>query len=141
MNLIATVSDEGEVHHMAYREAMTGALFIGFLERLLGETRGKLFLIVNRLRAHDTKQVRAWVADHDDRIELFHLPRRAPERNPEEYLNNNLKGAIGATGLPESRDHLRSRIERFMDWLGEVPEHVRGYFQHPSVQYATISNI
>ena len=136
MNLIATVSDDGKVHYMTYRETMTGRLFISFLERLLEETRGKLFLIVDRLKAHETQEVQAWVAGHHDRIELFYLPRHAPELNPDEYLNNDLKGSIGAAGLPESRDQLRSRIERFMSRLCNIPEHVCSYFQHPCVQYA-----
>jgi transposase len=136
MNLIATVSNEGEVHYMTYRETMTGTLFIRFLERLLKEMRGKLFLIVDRLKAHETKEVQAWVAGHHDRIELFYLPRRAPELNPDEYLNNDLKGSIGAEGLPDSRDQLRSRIERFMSRVCDIPEYARSYFQHPCVQYA-----
>ena len=139
MNLIATVSDDGKVHYMTYRETMTGGLFISFLERLLEETRGKLFLIVDRLKAHETPEVQAWVAGHHDRIELFYLPRRAPELNPDEYLNNDLKGSIGAAGLPESRDQLRSRIEWFMSRLCNIPEHVCSYFQHPCT--TTVENL
>jgi hypothetical protein len=67
---------------------------------------------------------------------LFWLPKYAPERNAEEYLNNDLKGAIGAEGLPESQGELRSRIEWFMGKLLQLPEHVRSYFRHPCVQYA-----
>lgn len=51
-------------------------------------------------------------------------------------LNNDLKGAIGAEGLPESQGELRSRIEWFMSKLLQLPERVRSYFQHPYVQYA-----
>ena len=93
---------------------MTAALFITFLERLLSETTRKVFLIVDRLKAHDAKKVQAWTADHRDRIELFFLPRYAPERNPDEYLNNDLKGGINATGLPDGNEELRSRILGFM---------------------------
>ena len=99
MNLISTISNEGSVHFMTYKETMTAALFITFLERLLGETTRKVFLIVDRLKAHEAKKVEAWTADHRDRIELFFLPRYAPERNPDEYLNNDLKGGINATSL------------------------------------------
>ena len=60
----------------------------------------KIFLIVDRLRAHEAKKVEAWAAEHRDRIELFFLPRYAPERNADEYLNNDMKGSINATGLP-----------------------------------------
>jgi transposase len=136
MNLISTISNEGSVHFMTYKETMTAALFITFLERMLGETTRKVFLIVDRLRAHEAKTVAAWAAEHQDRIELFFLPRYAPERNADEYLNHDLKGAINATGLPGSKEVLRSRIQGFMIKLRHLPEHIRQYFQHPCVTYA-----
>ena len=37
---------------MTYKETMTAALFITFLERMLSETTRKIFLIVDRLRVH-----------------------------------------------------------------------------------------
>ena len=109
MNLISTISNEGSVHFMTYKETMTAALFITFLERMLSETTRKIFLIVDRLRAHEAKKVEAWAAEHRDRIELFFLPRYAPERNADEYLNNDMKGSINATGLPGSQEGLRRR--------------------------------
>jgi transposase len=136
MNLVATISDEGEVHFLTYQESMTGALFLTFLGKLLEETTRKVFLILDRLPAHETKGVADWVAAHADRIELFWLPKYAPELNAEEYLNNDLKGAINAAGLPGSRGELRSRIEWFMSRLLHLAEHVRSYFRHPCVQYA-----
>ena len=136
MNLISTISNEGSVHFMTYKETMTAALFITFLERMLSETTRKIFLIVDRLRAHEAKKVEAWAAEHRDRIELFFLPRYAPERNADEYLNNDMKGSINATGLPGSQEGLRPRIQGFMIKLRHLPEHVRQYFQHPCVKYA-----
>jgi transposase len=136
MNLIATITNEGEVHFLTYAESMTAALFITFLEKLLSETTRKVFLILDRLPAHETKAVADWVAAHGDRIELFRLPKSAPELNAEEYLNNDLKGSINAAGLPSNKEDLRSRMERFMKRLLSVPERVRNYFLHPCVQYA-----
>jgi transposase len=136
VNLISTITNAGAVRFMTYTETMTAALFITFLERLLRSTTGKIFLIVDWLRAHDAKAVQAWAATHQDRIELFFLPRYAPELNADEYLNNDLKGKVNAQGLPESKPQLRSRIQLFMQRLVHLPEHVRNYFQHPCVQYA-----
>jgi hypothetical protein len=136
MNLVSTISNAGEVHFLTYKEAMTAALFVTFLEKLVGEATRKVFLILDRLPAHEAKSVADWVAGHADRIELFWLPKSAPELNADEYLNNDLKGAINAEGLPGNTAELRSRIERFMGKLLHLPEHVRNYFQHPCVQYA-----
>jgi transposase len=136
MNLVATITNEGEVHFLTYKESMTAALFLTFLEKLVSETTRKVFLILDRLPAHEAKSVADWVAGNADRIELFWLPKSAPELNADEYLNNDLKGAINAEGLPGNTAELRSRIERFMGKLLQLPEHVRNYFRHPSLQYA-----
>jgi len=136
MNQIAAISNTGAVRFMTYSRTMNAALFLVFLGRLLRSTTGKIFLIVDRLRAHGTAAVDEWVAAHHDRIELFYLVRRAPELNADEYLNNDLKGRINAQGLPDSKEDLRSRIQRFMRGLLNLPEHVKSYFRHPCVQYA-----
>jgi transposase len=136
MNQISAISNRGEVRFMTYAKAMNAALFLVFLGRLLRGTTGKIFLMVDRLQAHQTPAVKDWVAAHQDRLELFPLPRRAPELNPDEYLNNDLKGSVNAAGLPNSKQDLRSHIQQFMRRLPHLPEHVRNYFQHPCVQYA-----
>jgi transposase len=139
-NQISTITNAGEVRFMTYTGTMTAALFLVFLGRLLRSTTGKVFLIVDRLRAHLTPAVQAWVAAHQDRIEVFYLPRYAPELNPDEYLNNDLKGSVNAGGLPHDKGEVRSRIQEFMRKLLHLPERVMSYFQHPSVQYAAALN-
>jgi transposase len=136
-NQISTISNEGKVHFMTYTGTMTAALFVVFLGRLLRSTTGKVFLIMDRLPAHMTPEVVQWVAAHRDRIEVFCLPRYAPELNPAEYLNNDLKGSVNAAGLPHNTQEVRSRIQGFMRKLLHLPEHVRSYFEHPSVLYAS----
>ena len=140
-NQISTITNAGKVHFMTYLGTMNAALFVVFLDRLLRSTTGKVFLIVDRLRAHMTPEVAAWVTAHRERLELFYLPRYAPELNADEYLNNDLKGAVNAAGLPHTKGEVRSRIQGFMRKLLHLPEHVMSYFQHPSVQYAAAINL
>jgi transposase len=137
-NQISTITNEGKVHFMTYLGTMTAAVYLVFLARLLRSTAGKLFLIVDRLRAHKTPEVERWLARHRQRIEVFYLPRYAPELNADEYLNNDLKGQVNAAGLPHDKHEVRSRIQAFMRKLLHLPKHVMNYFQHPSVQYAAL---
>jgi hypothetical protein len=123
---------------MTYMGTLDAALFLVFLGRLLRRTTGKVFLIVDRLRAHRTPAVKTWLAAHRNRIEVFELPRYAPERNPGEYLNNDLQGQVNAAGLPHDQGEVRSHIQTFMRKLLHLPEHVMSLFQHPSVQYAAL---
>jgi transposase len=139
VNLISAISNTGKVRFMTYKQAMTGALFIVFLGRLLRSATGKIYLIADRLRAHQSKEVEQWLAEHKGQIEVEWLPRRAPERNPDEYLNNDMKGRVNEEGLPHDKDELRGHIQSFMRRLLHWPEHVIRYFLHPDVQYATAS--
>jgi transposase len=139
-NQISTITPAGKVRFMTYTQTMTAARFLVFLGRLLRSTTGKVFLIIDRLRAHKTPEVAAWLAAHRDRIEVFDLPRYAPELNADEYLNNDLKGQVNEAGLPQNQHEVRSRIQAFMRKLLHLPQHVMNYFQHPSVQYAAALN-
>lgn len=135
-SVISAVGNRGECHFMTYTGTLDAALFILFLGRLLADTTGKVYLIADRLRAHDCKAVWGWVGEHSDRIALSLLPRRSPELNPDEYLNNDLKGNVHRAGLPNNKDELADRIHAFLARLVELPGRVMSYFRHPCVQYA-----
>jgi transposase len=140
-NVISTVSNAGEMHFMTYAGTLDAALFILFLEGLLTETTGKVYLLTDRHSAHDCAAVWDWVDEHSERIELYFLPRRSPELNPDEYLNNDLKGSVHSAGLPNDKGELADRIHAFLLKLLQLPEHVMSYFQHPSVQYAAAQGL
>ena len=116
--------------------------FIALLTRLdqlyaprPGRQAKPVVLVLDNGPIHTSKASRAALADRPW-LAVEWLPKYAPELNAEEYLNNDLKGAINAAGLPGSRGELRSRIEWFMSRLLHLPQHVRSYFRHPCVQYA-----
>ena len=52
INLLSTVTNDGELHFQVYTTMMTAALFLGFLERLVAAAARKVFLIVDPLPAH-----------------------------------------------------------------------------------------
>lgn len=136
VNQISAISNEGTVRFMTYQGGLNAAVFLTFLTRLIAEASRKVLLIVDRLQAHQTPEVNAWVAAHRDRIEVFYLPAYSPELNPVEYLNNDMKGAVNEAGLPPDWPTLAGRLCVFMKRLVHVPEHVISYFLHPWTQYA-----
>ena len=81
----------------------------------------------------------ARVAAH--RLGVFYWPRHATERNPDESLNNDLKGQVNAQGLPHDKAEERSRIQQFMRRLPHLPQRVMSSFLHPAVQYAANINV
>ena len=136
VNQISAISNEGTVRFMIYKGSLDAVVFLLFLARLIAGASRKVLLIVDRLQAHKTPEVDAWVAAHQDRIEVFYLPAYSPEMNPVEYLNNDMKGTVNEAGLPPDRPTLRGRLVGFMRRLVHVPEHVISYFLHPRTLYA-----
>ena len=74
--------------------------------------------------------------DHADRIELCYLPSYAPEHNPDEFLNNDLKQAMARRRTPRDKAALKSGLISYMRSLQHCPAKVRAFFQAPSVRYA-----
>jgi transposase len=136
VNEVSTITNQGKVRFMTYARTLTATVFLRFLSRLLPGARKKIFLILDRHPAHAAAAVADWVAHQGGRIELFWLPRRAGELNPDEYLNNDLKGQVNAEGLPDTSQELESHIQAFMNKLTNWRAHVKSDFQHPQVQYA-----
>lgn len=137
MNVISAITNEGTIRFMTYPGTMNSDLFLVFLQRLIRSVPEKIYLIVDRLRAHNAQKVWQWVSEHEDRIKLVLMPRRAPERNADEYLNNDLKGSVSAQGLPESQTELRQQMQSVLQRLVHWPTHVMSYFLHPDVLYAS----
>lgn len=136
VNQITAISNEGTVRFMTYQGSLDAAVFLVFLRKLIAGAGRKVLLIADQLQAHKTPEVQAWLQHHQDRIEVYYLPTYSPEKNPVEYLNNDLKGAVNKAGLPNNRGNLHARIVSFMEHLANVPKHVISYFLNPWVRYA-----
>lgn len=135
MNQVVTISNEGQMRFMTYKDKMNGTLFVSFLTRLVRGAERKIFLIVDRLPAHESTIVEQWLQGREDQIEMFYLPTGAPELNPVEYLNNDEKSEVNAAKLPETEQELRSNVRSFLHRLAHLPQRILSYFDHPSVRY------
>lgn len=136
VHMISTITAQGHVRWMIYEGKMNAALFIVFLTRLIAGASKKIFLIVDHLSVHEAAAVEAWLADKKDRLEVFYLPKYSPERNPDEYLNGDVKGNINTDGLPKERAELKGKLRRFMQKLSKLPDRIASYFQHKYIEYA-----
>jgi hypothetical protein len=96
----------------------------------------KVFLIVDNLRVHHAVKVNEWAEGHKDQIELFFLPAYAPERNPDEYLNNDLKQQLKNLPGPNSQGELVQATTSVLRSLQRRPDRVASYFRHKDVRYA-----
>jgi len=136
LNMISTVTNQGKVRFMTYKGIMDADRFIEFLKRLTKNAEKKNYLILDNLRVHHSKKVKAWVKENQDKISLFYLPSYSPERNPDEYLNCDLKFGLSQKVTPRNERDLAKNVNSHMRLLQKNPERVAKYFQHQSIKYA-----
>lgn len=136
LSMIATVTNQGKTRWMIIDEAFNSDKLIEFLQALIKDAGKKVFLILDNLRVHHSKPVKAWAEAHRDEIELFYLPSYSPELNPEERLNADLKHAICTKVPVRTKAKLKAAAIDHMQALEKSPERVKKFFQDARVKYA-----
>jgi transposase len=135
-SMISAVSNRGLMRFMLYEGALNADRFIAFLRRLTKDAGQKVFLIVDNLKVHKAGKVQAWVEGHAHEIELFYLPAYAPDHNPSEYLNSELKQKLRQRPQPGSKEELVKSARSVLRAIQRSPERVRAYFRPEPVRYA-----
>ena len=135
-SMISAVSNRGLMRFMLYDGALNVDRFIAFLRRLVKDAGRKVFLIVDNLRVHHARKVKARVASHGHEIELLYLPAYAPEHNPDEYLNRDLKQRLRQKPQPGAKEDLTKSTRSVLRAIQRSPRRVRAYFKPEPVRYA-----
>ena len=99
-------------------------------------TGRKAVLIVDNLKVHKAGKVQAWVESHRHEIELVYLPSYAPDHNPSEYLNNELKQKLRQRPQPDTKEELIDSARSVLRAIQRSPRRVRAYFKPEPVRYA-----
>ena len=136
VNLISTVTNQGKVRFMVYKDRMNSQTLIKFLKRLIKGSSKKLFLILDNLKVHHSYIVRDWLKEHKDEIEVFFLPSYSPELNPDEYLNCDLKEGVHSGVPARTKKDLKKKAISHLRKLQKMPGRVSSYFRHPKIKYA-----
>ena len=135
-SLISAVSNRGLMRFMFYDGALNVDLFIAFLRRLIKDAEQKVFLIVDNLKVHHAKKASAWVKSHAHEIELFFLPSYAPDYNPDEFLNGDLKQKLRQKPQASTKDDLLKTTRAVMRAIERSPQRIKTYFMAEPVKYA-----
>ena len=136
VNMISAINNQGKVRFMFYKETMNGKRLITFMNRLIKDTGRKVYLILDNLKVHHSNVVGEWLEKHKDKIEVFYLPSYSPELNPDEYLNNSLKGRVHSGERAQNAKQLESKARKHMRHLQSHRNKVKMFFEHPCAAYA-----
>ena len=136
INMISAITNQGKVRFMFYKETMNSKRLITFMKRLIKDAGRKVYLILDNLKVHHSGVVTDWLEKHRDKIEVFYLPSYSPELNPDEYLNNSLKGRVHSGTRAQNAKQLESKARKHMRHLQNNRSKAKKFFEHPCAAYA-----
>ncbi|WP_284411821.1 transposase, partial [Acidovorax sp. SUPP3334] len=131
-----TVTNKGQMRCKAFDGALNSDILIDFLRRLVKDAGRKIYLILDTLRVHHSKPVKAWLAEHKHAIEVFYLPSYSPELNPNEMANADLKQAVTKLAPARTKLQLVKATARHLRSVQRQPARIKSYFEHEHVRYA-----
>ncbi|PWQ98074.1 IS630 family transposase, partial [Leucothrix pacifica] len=130
VNMISSITNQGKMRFMIYEEKFTSQVFIRFMKQLTKNADKKIFLILDNLRVHHSKPVKAWLEEHNEKIQLFFLPSYSPELNPDEYLNCDLKAKIKTDKPTRKKGEMKTKMLKHLKSIQAQPERIKSYFEH-----------
>ncbi|MDQ3510963.1 MAG: transposase [Pseudomonadota bacterium] len=80
-NMISAISNRGQLAFMVFRGTFVAPLFGSFMQRLLEQAKGKVYLIVDGHPVHRSRVAKKFVAANDDRLRLMDFCGRHARRN------------------------------------------------------------
>jgi transposase len=136
VNAMCALSNKGELYFTVFEGGFTVQVMIPFLDRLVGHLDRKIHLIVDGHPSHRAHLLRDWLAERADRIEMHFLPGYAPELNPVELLNADLKHHVTARTSPRNRAELAEGTRTHLRRRQNQPGRIKALFGKDEVRYA-----
>lgn len=137
LNMISAVTAQGRLRFATYTGSFTAALFIDFCRKLLHDTDGPVYLVVDGHPTHKAKTVKRFVEGTNGRLKLFVLPAHSPQLNPDEWVWKNVKhDRVGRTSV-RTADQFKATIIGALRRLQKLPHIVRAFFADPDLRYIT----
>jgi transposase len=91
--------------------------YIAFLNQLLAQVSGTIFLVQDGARYHTSKAVREFFEQHQKKLKVFQLPSYSPDYNPIEYLWKKVKTAATHNRYFEEFAKLSASVEEALATL------------------------
>lgn len=135
LNMISAVTAQGLLRFATYTGSFTAATFIDFAKKLLADSGGPVYLVVDGHPTHKAKKVKAFVESTHGRLKVFILPAYSPQLNPDEWVWKNVKhDRVGRTSA-KTREEFTALARSALRRLQRLPHLVRGFFADPDLSY------
>ncbi len=135
-NMISAITNKGALAFMVFTGRFVASGFVAFMRRLLKQTTGQVYLIVDGHPVHKSRRAKAFVARNAKRLRLILLPGYCPELNPDELLNQDVKTNALGKSRPRHKPEMMATVRRHLYRRQKQPAVVRNLFRERHVRYA-----
>ncbi len=140
VNMVSAVTAKGVLRFATYTGSFTADTFLDFCRRLMRDTDGPVFLVVDGHPTHKSKKVKAFAEASNGQLRIFTLPGYSPELNPDEWVWKNVKAdRVGRAGITD-KDDLKAKAVAALRRLQRMPHIIRGFFADPNLAYITATS-
>jgi transposase len=135
-NMISAITNKGALAFMVFQGKFKAPVFVAFLQRLLKQIAGKIYLIVDGHPVHKSGKAMRFAATHSARLRLIRMPGYCPELNPDELLNQDVKTNGLGKSRPTNRTELMAIVRSHLYRRQKQPQVITNLFREQHVRYA-----
>ena len=125
ISIVSAVSEDGELFFSMKYESMRDHDIVSFLEQLLSEINGFLYIFWDNITIHRSEDVKEFLFDNNDRMITRRIPAYSPELNPGEWIWDALKYQELPNFCPTSREELWHKAEETLLRMKGDPERIK----------------
>lgn len=137
LRLISAVSPRGDMKFASFEGSMNGEKFVGFLKQLRRDVGGPLIVIADNASYHRSPPVQEYVQQSAGQLIVEHLPRYAPELNPDEQVWNQAKLRLGKLCLT-TKQEMKKAVLSIMRSIQRKVDLIQSFFQLADTKYAAL---
>jgi len=134
--MISAITNKGALAFMVFQGKFTAPVFVAFLQRLLNQVVGKIYLIVDGHPVHKSRNATRFAATHSARLRLIQMPGYCPDLNPDELLNQDVKTNGLGKSRPTNRTELMAIVRRHLYRRQKQLQVIVNLFREQHVRYA-----
>jgi transposase len=135
-NMISAITNKGAMAFMVFQGRFKAPVFVAFLQRLLKQVDGKIYLIVDGHPVHRSGEAKRFADRHKQRLRLIRMPGYCPELNPDELLNQDVKTNGLGKSRPVNRTELLAIVRSHLYRRQKQPQVIKNLFCEEHVRYA-----
>lgn len=135
-NMISAITNKGAMAFMVFQGKFKAPVLVAFLQRLLKQVDGRIYLIVDGHPVHRSGEAKRFADKHQQRLRLIRMPGYCPELNPDELLNQDVKTNGLGKSRPANRTELMAIVRSHLHRRQKQPQVIKNLFREEHVRYA-----